>query len=229
LAAVSKFHIDEILKHFVQSLGLPLKYSDVAYHRHGVNQGFKPRPLLWMRRERVAYLRLDGFNSSVADQFRQIHDILLARPGMSGLIIDLRSCRSFDYKNALFCLTALDSAYQGEHPAQVRLALLIGKNTLGAAEYLIWKWNNSIKPIIMGMPSAGEPFEFRSQKLSSGGYLLLPIIPPAIKDVTSFTTILPQIKIIDNRQERYSLEQSQPDTAVKYAGELLIALKILKR
>ena len=215
----------EIIRAFVASLGSSLKYSPNKYNAPTLNSKFRPLPLLWLQQNRIAYLRVDGFNSEVLFQFRQIHDILVANYRLTGMIIDLRNCRSFDYKNGVACLKQLTAVYKTKTPTKVHLAVLIGPRTLGVAEYFIHQLKKATKAVIIGMKSAGQPFEYEHEKLTGGGYLLLPRMPENIRDKAVFTEQIPTIKIINSIQGDYKLQKKKPDLTVKYAGELLIAIK----
>jgi hypothetical protein len=216
---------EKIIEAFVTSLGLSLQYSAEKPQSPQINSKFKPLPLLWLQHDRIAYLRIDSFTPEVLLQFRQVHDILVTNYRLSGMIIDLRNCRSFDYKNAIKCLKQLTDAYQAKPPTKVRIALLIGQRTLGAAEYFIHSLQPAVKPIIIGMQSGGQPFEYQVEKLTDGGYLLLPSVPETVGDKAIFTGQKPTIKIINNAQSDYKLQKKKPDVTVKYASNLLIALK----
>ena len=214
----------EIISAFVVSLGGLLKYSPDSYKAPKVNSKFKPLPVLWVQGNRIAYLRVDGFNSEVLLQFRQLHDIMMTNYRLIGLIIDLRNCRSFDYKNGVACLQQLIDVYKEKSPVKVRLAILMGPDTLGVAEYFIHQLRKAVKPVIIGMKSAGQPFEYQSEKLVGGGYLLLPCVPEEIQNKAIFTVQTPTIKIINSPQGDYGLQEKKPDIMVKYASELLIAI-----
>jgi hypothetical protein len=216
---------EKIISSFVTSLGMLLKYSPDSFKRPKVNSGFKPLPLLWLQKKRVAYLRIDDFNPEVILQFRQIHDILTANYRLSGIIIDLRNCRSFDYDSGLSCLDQLKKTYKIKSPETLRIALLVGSQTIGVGEYFIHHLKTSFNPIVIGMKSAGQPFEYQSEKLSSGGYILLPRTPSALRDTATFSAQTPTIKVLNNTQRNYKLQLKKPDVTVKYASLLLIALK----
>lgn len=215
----------QIIKTFVTSLELSVKYNSDKYQPPKLNTKFNPLPLLWLEQKKIAYLRIDGFNPEVLFQFRQIHDILVSNYRLTGLIIDLRNCRSFDYKNGVKCLKQIIDAYKATSPAKVRLAILVGSRTLGVPEYFIHRLQQTIKPVLVGRKSAGQPFEYQNEKLTGGGYLLLPCIPVNISNQASLTAQIPTIKIINNSQSEYKNQHSKPDVTVKYASELLIALK----
>ncbi len=219
-----------VIRAFVKALGSNLGYSLQKYHQPATNRNFEPLPLLWLQNNRIAYLRLDAFNPAVVDQFRQLHDILLFKRSLVGLIIDLRQCRTFDYKSVQFALKSFMSAYQNsKHPARAGVALLIGPRTLGAVEYFIRQLRNSdyVKSTVIGLPTAGEPFTYHETPLSGGGYLLLPKIPPMIAQPVDFAIQSPTIKIVNNRQGSYGSEQSHPDATVKYSSELLLAINVI--
>jgi hypothetical protein len=213
-----------IINAFVASLGESLQYSLDSYKAPKVNSEFKPLPLLWMQKNRIAYLRIDGFNSEVLFQFRQLHDILMANYRLIGMIIDLRNCRSFDYKNGIACLTQLTNAYQSKSPVKIHLAILMGADTLGVGEYFIHQLRKRVRPVIIGVKSAGQPFEYQSEKLIGGGYLLLPSMPKNIDNKVNVTAQIPTIKIINSPQRAYKFQDKNPDIMVKYASELLIAI-----
>lgn len=217
----------QVLSAFVVSLGLSLKYSLKPYQPPSVNSKFKPLPLLWLQHNQVAYLRLDGFNADVSLQFQQIKDIFSTNYRLIGMIIDLRNCRSFDYSNAVKCLKQFTHTNRATSLPKVSIAILMGKETLGAAEYFIHSLQCTINPVIIGMKSAGQPFKYQAEKLKAGGYLLVPIIPEVVDKQATFTAQNPTVKLINNSQNDYKLQSKQPDVAVKYASNLLISLNAI--
>lgn len=216
---------EKIIRAFVNSLGLSLKYSSDKYKHPKTNNKFKPLPLLWLANNRIAYVRIDAFNPEVILQFRQLHDILQVNYHLSGTIIDLRNCRSFDYDSGLACLQQLTKTYQTKAQGKLLLALLIGRHTIGTAEYFIHRLKTTFNPVVIGLQSAGQPFAYQEEKLPSNGYILYPLIPSAVRDTAIFTAQLPTIKVINNAQQVYPLQAQAPDVTVKYASQLLIALK----
>lgn len=230
---------DEIIKAFVEAAGFNLKYAGADYKSPEKLPPAKPFPMLKLSDGRIVYFRIDGFNDAVFEQLKKDCAAILEikrkeRP--HGIVVDLRNCRGFDLENARKSLLLLcsgrkiKSVIQGEdvdRMLKIKLAVLVGRKTSGSAEIFADLTRASGSGIIIGERTAGQPFRYKPFKLKNGRFLLVPEVPDNFKSDSMFCGVTPLITKENGPQAAYDKAEKEPDECLKYAVNMLIALRAL--
>ncbi|MDD3118047.1 MAG: S41 family peptidase [Victivallales bacterium] len=143
-----------------------------------------------LEQNRILYLRLDGLTQPIvtaaATQLRAAE----AEAAIHAIVLDLRHCRGYHFDNAVYLLSLICPPSQvplyraGNKPpraTQKLVAVLLGPETSGSAEFLIQHLNDTKTGLTLGADTAGNPFPRRTIPLSSGRFLSLPAIPSGFR------------------------------------------------
>lgn len=121
----------------------------------------------------IAYLKIETITGSTLHELRQ-HEARLRTAGFRALVLDLQPCDAEDFHPALLLADALLDGgpigrvrtvggvreYRAEPEALFRgwpLAVIIGRNTVGPAEWLASALQDNDRAVLIGQPTAGQP------------------------------------------------------------------------
>jgi len=193
-------------------------------------------------KNRILYLRINEFSP---EQFTQLEGDCISTSNLAfppiGIIIDLRSCHGFDIHDALKSLQLFcDPKRLPKNKLQKKvkrfydepMAILVGKNTVGAAEIFAELTKKAKQGLVLGETTAGNPFSGKRIPLTSGGTLIVPLIPEYLKSLV-ISRIKPAIEIraypqieFKNITEKAGAEKV--DKCISRTADLLVSLDALK-
>lgn len=189
-------------------------------------------PPVSLRNGRIAYFRIDYLSDDAVSKLIANYSKSLSVADVpEGVVLDLRNCRSFEIQNAGIIASAFfnmppNGIQKNVAKNQPNCAVLIGENTVGTPEVVIWLAEKSKNVITLGAPSAGMPFKPEMIKLPDGSKLLVPQIPDAYKEMPD-GPVKPIIDAVPPQAANPPKDQGAfaEDSCVMKASDLLISLK----
>jgi len=164
----------EILRNVVITLN-PFMDLKIVKPFHIAKAKTKSFPVKKIQQNKILCFRIDAFTSDNIKAFMDTtQEILKSKESPNGIIFDLRNCSGFNNKN-------MYKVSQRAKSLKLTIICLIGKKTSGDAELLAQSVSDFPKGMLIGNPSAGQPFEYKNIVLKSGLTLLVPEIPEFLK------------------------------------------------
>ena len=164
------------------------------------------------------YLRVQRVTAGVADEFGAELDRLRSAQALKGLVLDLRFADGEDYRAAA---ALADRFLTKEQPllewggssarstaksgvTNLPLAVLIGRETSGAAEALAELLRVTRVALLVGSPTAGQAYAFREYTLANGPTLRIAGAPVRVgEDLVLTNRVAPDIAVnVPAEQER---------------------------
>ncbi|MCH5199063.1 MAG: PDZ domain-containing protein [Oscillospiraceae bacterium] len=179
----------------------------------------------------IGYIKLSAFYSDTSDLFKKAVNALMA-DSITGLIIDVRNIKSFNYEYAADVIdvivplategngaiaTALD--YQGKSIAvysadaasvNIPLSVLINDRSEGAAELLAADLRDFSKAVLIGENTAGNASYQKAFSLESGAVVVLTVakICPYISECFDGSGVSPDIEIPMSESAKDALDSA---------------------
>jgi hypothetical protein len=191
--------------------------------------------------QKVLYVRLDDFRKGTVKKARKdIEDAARLVRAPVGIVFDLRNGAGDEYAGAaqllrLFHDEALkaDARVDGDEASSIHLPaiVLIGRDTIGAAEVFAVLLERSGNALTLGQKTAGRPFARKKVLLRNGDMLLVPDIPPPLRAVAA-VPVKPAVAAQAMPQVAYeklagTVNGDQEDACLQRAIDLLLSLHAL--
>jgi len=156
------------------------------------------------------YLRVQRVTAGVADEFGAELDRLRSAQALKGLVLDLRFADGEDYRAAAALADRFLTKEQpllewGESSARstaksgvtnLPLAVLVNRETSGAAEALAELLRVSRVALLVGSPTAGQAYTFREFTLANGPTLRIAGAPVRVgEDLVMTNRVAPDIAV----------------------------------
>lgn len=190
---------------------------------------YKLNSVSYQKSGNIGFIRLTAFYEDTAKLFKNAVDVLIA-DGITGLIVDVRNIKSFNYDHAANVIdvivplategngaiaTALD--YEGNCIAvysadadsvNIPLSVLVNDRTEGAAELFAADLRDFSKAILIGENTAGNASYQKSFSLENGDTIVLTVakICPYISECFDGQGVSPDIVIPMSNAQKDALD-----------------------
>ena len=196
-------------------------------------------PAVKFNKGKILYFRFDAFTAENTLPFFTIMEKLSKDKNFpKGIIIDLRDCSGFNYKNMrrIFSYCSNSQEYITPSPNITPLPSIVicltGKKTKGAAEILAQSVTAAKNGLTVGQASNGEPFEQKGITLKSGFFLMVPQVPDFLNKLPS-QPVNASTEISKSFQQKYSELKNKgncgKDNSLTTAIDLLTITKYLHK
>jgi C-terminal processing protease CtpA/Prc len=165
----------------------------------------------------IVYLRIPSVENGLADELTRVYRQVNATNKVKGIVLDLRYSRGTDYAAAA---TAADlfvsktqpllnwgngavSSHEKTNSIQVPVAILVNKQTTGAAEALAAVLRSVGAGLILGNETAGRALVTQNFPLKSGEELRIATAPVTLGDGSKISTggLKPDIDVTVNAED----------------------------
>jgi C-terminal processing protease CtpA/Prc len=159
----------------------------------------------------IAYVRIAGVSGGLAEEVSDVHRLLGSSNALEGVVLDLRYTDGGDYAAAaatadLFTAKSqlllnwgagVVSSHQKADAIPVPVAVLVNRETAGAAEALAAVLRETGVGLILGGRTAGRAMITQDFPLSNGDQLRIPVTPVTLGDGSALSArgIKPDIDV----------------------------------